>query len=78
MNLISGTYYSCERKEYIFMIFREYTIISDTQIYSVLYIVSVIRYRMLYRSEISYTFSSQNLRTNHLLWKPGKNQGKSS
>ena len=29
MNLISGTHHSCERKEYAFMILREYTIISQ-------------------------------------------------
>ena len=28
MNLISVTHHSCERKEYAFMIFQEYTIIS--------------------------------------------------
>ena len=28
MNLISGTYHSCERREYAFMILREYIIIS--------------------------------------------------
>ena len=27
MNLISGTHHQCERKEYAFMILREYTII---------------------------------------------------
>ena len=26
MNLISGTYYLCESKEYAFMVLREYTI----------------------------------------------------
>ena len=31
MNLISGTHRSCERKEYAFMVFREYTIISLQQ-----------------------------------------------
>ena len=29
MNLISGTHHSCERREYVFMILREYTIISQ-------------------------------------------------
>ena len=33
MNLISGTYYSCERREYTFMVLREYTIISCKKIY---------------------------------------------
>ena len=28
MNLISGTHHSCERREYAFIVFREYTIIS--------------------------------------------------
>ena len=28
MNLISGTYHSCERREHAFMVLREYTIIS--------------------------------------------------
>ena len=28
MNLISETHHSCERREYIFMVLREYTIIS--------------------------------------------------
>ena len=27
MNLISGTHRLCERREYVFMVFREYTII---------------------------------------------------
>ena len=26
-NLISGTHYSCERREYVLMVLREYTII---------------------------------------------------
>ena len=29
MNLISGTHHSYERKEYVFIVFREYTIISQ-------------------------------------------------
>ena len=28
INLINGTHHSCERREYIFMVLREYTIIS--------------------------------------------------
>ena len=28
MNLISGTHYVCERREYVFMVLWEYTIIS--------------------------------------------------
>ena len=27
MNLISRTHYSCERREYVFIVFQEYTII---------------------------------------------------
>ena len=29
INLISETYYSCEKKKYTFMVLREYTIISS-------------------------------------------------
>ena len=31
MYLISGTHYSCERREYAFMVLREYTIISHVK-----------------------------------------------
>ena len=44
MNLISGTHHSCERREYAFMVLREYTLISrqlalvksDTLIYNIM------------------------------------------
>ena len=32
MNLISGVYHLCERREHVFMIFREYTIISRARL----------------------------------------------
>ena len=34
MNLISGTHPSCERREYVFMVFWEYTIIFPTSLHS--------------------------------------------
>ena len=52
MNLINETYHSCERREYAFMILREYTIISHEFITGKISIESKNLFLKVYKKQV--------------------------
>ena len=63
MNLINGTHYSCERREYTFMVLREYTIISHKIVVDISFLIF---YKIFTKNIITVIFLQREMLTNVL------------
>ena len=63
MNLISETHHSCEMKEYTFMVFLEYTIISHKIVVDISFLIF---YKIFTKNIITVTFLQREMLTNVL------------
>ena len=63
MNLISETHHSCEMREYTFMVFRKYTIISHKIVVDISFLIF---YKIFTKNIITVTFLQREMLTNVL------------